>query len=51
LRHTYDTNIFISRKPEVFKRSFYLSSVVLTELQSGAQAEEHRIVLQIPPAA
>ncbi len=37
LRITFDTNIFIGRKPRLFPRNFYLSSIVLTELQAGAQ--------------
>ena len=37
LKITFDTNIFIGRKPRLFPRNFYLSSVVVAELQAGAQ--------------
>ena len=37
MKHTYDTNIFISKKIESFGPSFYLSSIVLAELLAGAQ--------------
>ena len=33
----FDTYIFIGHKPRIFPRNFYLSSVVLTELQAGVQ--------------
>lgn len=36
---TFDTNIFISRKPAQFPNSFYMSVVVLQELVAGAQDE------------
>ncbi|MBW3635657.1 MAG: type II toxin-antitoxin system VapC family toxin [Armatimonadetes bacterium] len=37
MKVTYDANIFIGRKVEVFPRGFFLSTVVLAELQAGAQ--------------
>lgn len=37
MKITYDSNIFIGRKPVFFPRAFHLSSIVVAELQGGAQ--------------